>query len=304
MPGTKKGDNASMLVQSRRREHGNYVPFCSTQTAHSAFVSNERAALEESRYIRQEMLPQIGTAGQAALAQARVALVGMGALGSLSASVLARSGVGHLRLIDRDVVSLSNLQRCALYTEADARTATPKALAAAAHLSAINSTTMLEPHVVDVSSKNVLELLADVDLVLDGSDTFELRYLINEAADKLSVPWLYTGVLGMLGIVMPILPQGPCLRCLFSQAPAPGSYPTCTTDGILATTVRIAANVEASLAIKYLVDRESFSSEISGGGTGNSTLYQLDSWSPSLDRITVEKDRGCPVCGAHRYTLL
>jgi adenylyltransferase/sulfurtransferase len=276
--------------------------------------------MPESRYIRQETLPQIGTAGQAALAQARIAIAGMGALGSASASVLARSGVGYLRLIDRDEVELSNLQRCALYTEADAAAATPKALAAAAHLEAINSTITLEPQVANLSGSNVLDLLAEVDLILDGSDNLELRFLINEAACKLAVPWIYTGVLGMLGMVMPILPGGPCLRCLSPDMPAPGSYPTCVTNGILATTTKIAASLQATLAIKHLTGthgvsvpgRTDMASDVAtphthtpgGAQPRASQLYQLDVWKPGLETITIEKDPDCPLCSLHQYLLL
>jgi adenylyltransferase/sulfurtransferase len=280
--------------------------------------------MSESRYMRQEALPQIGEAGQAALARARVAVVGVGALGSVSASVLARSGVGYLRLIDRDFVSLSNLQRCALYTEADAAAVAPKALAAAAHLASINSTVNLRPHVEDVSSSNVLELLADVDLILDGSDNLELRYLLNETAQRLGTPWFYTGVLGTLGMVMPVMPGGPCLCCLSPiapvpgssptapapgsspiapvpgsspTAPAPGSYPSCATSGVLATTTRMAASLQASLAIKHLVRKAGGTDEPFGPKERTTTLYQLDVWEPELETITVAQDPNCPVCG-------
>ncbi|MDR2035774.1 MAG: HesA/MoeB/ThiF family protein [Coriobacteriales bacterium] len=257
----------------------------------------------ESRYIRQEIMPQIGESGQALLAQAQVAIVGLGALGSVSSEILARSGVGYLRLIDRDVVELSNLQRCALYTEEDANAATSKALAARDHLKSINSTIYTEPQVCEVNSSNVLKLLSGVDLILDGSDNFEVRALINEAANKLGIPWIYTGVLGALSMVMPILPGGPCLRCLSPTVPEPGSYPTCTTNGVLPSTTRIAATLQATQALKLLLNKPKLPS-IPLKELPTTTLYQIEVWEPEFEMVTVEKNPACAVCGLHHYELL
>ncbi len=268
--------------------------------------------MTESRYVRQETIAHIGKAGQAILAKARVAVVGMGALGSVCSDVLARSGVGYLRLIDRDQVELSNLQRCALYTEADVETAMPKALASAKHLKEANSTLVLEPHVRDVTGSNVLDLLAEVDLILDGSDNFELRVLINEAANKLGIPWIYTGVIGTLGMLMPVLPEGPCFYCLSPLVPAPGTYPTCVTEGVLASTTRIAATLEATLALKLLLKSEEPNKDVLPEGTPDkqadtlnyATMVQFDVWEPELEKIMVEKNPSCPVCSRHHYVLL
>lgn len=256
--------------------------------------------MNESRYSRQLVLPQFGEEGQAALAKARVAIVGVGALGSASADILARSGVGYLRLIDRDKVELSNLQRCSLYTEADANASIHKALAAAEHLSSINASVITEPHVCEVKSTNVVALLEDVDLVLDGSDNFELRALINEAASKLKVPWIYTGVLGVMGTLMPVMPQGPCLRCLMPAIPEPGTYPTTITSGILASTTRTAATLQATLALRLLIKGIPNQTD----DLPTATLLQFDIWEQDLESITVMKNAECPVCGQGHYELL
>lgn len=268
-----------------------------------------------SRYSRQELLPHIGKDGQAVLARSRVAVVGLGALGSIASEILARSGVGYLRLIDHDVVELSNLQRCALYNEADAALATPKVLAATEHLNAINSTLCYEPHVQKVEACNVLELLSNVDLVLDGSDNFAVRYLLNEAASRLHVPWIYTGVLGTRAAVMPVMPEGPCLRCLSPQIPEPGSYPTVATAGVLPSTTRIAATLEATWALKLLLKKPPLEGTAAGTAAAGeiitppgstlhtASLIQADIWEPEFEMITVQKDPNCPVCSQHCYTL-
>lgn len=285
----------------------------------------------ESRYNRQEIVPQFGKAGQAALAEARVAIVGLGALGSVNADILARSGVGYLRLIDADLVSYTNLQRVALYTEEDVDASRPKVLAATRHLEAINSEISIEPQVGELDSYNALEVLSEVDLIIDGTDNFEARALINEAADKLGIPWIYTGVLASMGMVMPITSSGPCFRCLNPTPPEPGSYPTCNTHGILATTTRTAATLQANLAIKMLLGAEhaveqtgtvcgsnSAAEENTPVATnsmtvantsaavvgGSATLFQFDVWTSSFDEIVVKKNPDCPVCGKHHYELL
>lgn len=271
--------------------------------------------MPEGRYIRQETLPQVGEAGQAVLSKARVAVVGLGALGSASADALARSGVGFLRLIDRDHVELSNLQRSALYTEDDAAASTSKALAAERHLKAINSTIALEPRVENVSGRNILGLLSGVDLILDGSDNFELRVLVNEAADKLGSPWIYTGVLGTRGMLMPVLPKGPCFRCLSPDVPPPGSYPTCATAGVLATTTRVAASLQATLALKLLLGHHALGhsapdhiarplADASREDVDAATMLHFDVWEPELESTVIRKNPNCPVCGQHRYEVL
>ena len=265
--------------------------------------------MTESRYIRQETLPQVGREGQALLAEARIAVVGLGALGSASSEVLARSGIGYLRLIDRDCVEFSNLQRCSLYTEEDALTSRPKTKAAAEHLRAINSTIEYEAHVCNVDSSNVVELLSGVDLVVDGADNFELRVLINEAANKLGIPWIYTGVLGTIGMLMPVLPEGPCFACLSPTPPAPGTYLTTTEAGILASTTRVAATLQAAMAMRLLLEGEKAKgapplSESGDALASTATLHQFDAWTTEFEEIVLEKNLDCPVCSHHRYDHL
>jgi len=235
--------------------------------------------------------------------KARIAVVGLGALGSVCAEILTRSGIGYLRLIDRDRVELHNLARCTLYTESDALSAKPKALAAVEHLEAVNSTIDLEPCFCNLDSSNALELLAGVDLILDGSDNFELRTAVNEAAQRLATPWIYTGVLATIGMIMPVMPEGPCFRCLSPTPPAPGNYPTCVTEGVLAATTRIAATLEVTLALKLLLHGAGLLSreEVLGAetplGLPRATMLHFDIWEPELERIEIVKDPHCPVCG-------
>lgn len=171
------------------------------------------------RYSRQMRFPGIGTDGQLKLRSARVTLCGCGALGTVLANALVRAGVGHLRLIDRDFIETHNLQRQVLFDEHDVAENLPKAEAAARKLAAINSTVYVEPVVTDVDRTNILELVGDADLILDGTDNFEIRYLINDAAVKLNKPWIYGGCIGSHGQTMTILPgETPCLRCVFEAA--------------------------------------------------------------------------------------
>ena len=182
-----------------------------------------------SRYHRQTLLPQIGPAGQQRLSDATVLLIGCGALGTVIADQLARGGVGVLRVCDRDVVETTNLQRQVLFDEDDASAGTPKAVAAARRLSRINSSIRIEPHVVDVHSGNIEQLLGGrdgvtrADVILDGTDNADVRYLINDVAVKHGVPWVYGGCVGTSGRVMAVVPgKTPCLRCLFLEPPAAG----------------------------------------------------------------------------------
>ncbi|HEX4590914.1 MAG TPA: ThiF family adenylyltransferase, partial [Gemmataceae bacterium] len=186
------------------------------------------------RYSRQVRFPGIGKDGQQKLLDSKVTLVGCGALGTVLANALVRAGVGHLRLIDRDFIETNNLQRQILFDEADVAANLPKAEAAARKLRVINSGVTVEPIVTDVDRTNILDLAGDADLILDGSDNFEVRYVINDAAVKLGKPWVYGGCIGSHGQTMTILPgETPCLRCVFEAAPAPGEAGTCETAGVL-----------------------------------------------------------------------
>ena len=205
------------------------------------------------RYSRQIRFPQLGEAGQRALLASRVTLCGCGALGTVLANHLARAGVGSIRIIDRDFIETHNLQRQILFDEDDVADNLPKAEAAARKLRAINSTITIEPVVTDLDHTNILDLVGDADLILDGTDNFETRYLINDAAVKLDKPWIYGGVIGSEGQTMTIVPgKTPCLRCLIETAPPPGMTPTCETAGVLGPAVAVIASFEAIEAIKLL----------------------------------------------------
>src|SRR3954465_7119173 len=208
------------------------------------------------RYSRQMRFPGIGEEGQKRLLQSHVTLCGCGALGTVLANALVRAGVGHLRLVDRDFIETSNLQRQVLFDEHDVAQNLPKDEAAARKLGAINSEVHVEPVVTDIDRTNIVELVHDADIVLDGTDNFEIRYLINDAAGKLNKPWVYGGCIGSHGQTMTILPgQTPCLRCVFEAAPAPGEAGTCETAGVLSPIVNIVASYQATEAIKILSGR-------------------------------------------------
>src|SRR3954465_4142092 len=209
------------------------------------------AALE--RYSRQMRFGGVGEAGQRALLASHVTLCGCGALGTVLANVLVRAGVGHVRIIDRDFIETSNLQRQVLFDERDVAENLPKAEAAARKLAAINSSVHVEPIVTDIDRTNILGLVEDADVILDGTDNFEIRYLINDAAVKLGKPWVYGGSIGSHGQTMTILPKKtPCLRCVFEAAPAPGEAGTCETAGVLAPIVSIIASFQVAEAMKLL----------------------------------------------------
>ncbi|MEI6240640.1 MAG: ThiF family adenylyltransferase [Planctomycetia bacterium] len=211
-------------------------------------------SFDPERYSRQIRFTPLGAEGQARLAAGRVAVVGCGALGSVVALALVRAGVGFVRLIDRDVPETSNLPRQVLFDEADVAAGLPKAVAAARHLTAINSAATIEPVVSDLSAANVADLLDGVDVIVDGTDNFEARYLVNEHACRQGVPWVYGGAIGAEGRVLTILPgRTACLRCLVPEPPAPGSLPTCDTAGIIGPAALVVGAVEATEAIKLLV---------------------------------------------------
>src|SRR3954453_20489344 len=205
------------------------------------------------RYSRQVRFPALGEAGQRALMKSKVTLCGCGALGTVLANHLARAGVGHLRIVDRDFIETHNLQRQILFDEQDVADNLPKAEAAARKLRQINSTIAIEPVVTDIDHTNILDLVGDADLILDGTDNFETRYLINDAAVKLNKPWIFGGVIGSEGQTMTIPPAlTPCLRCLSEDNPAPGMTPTCESAGVLGPAVSVIASFEAVEAIKLL----------------------------------------------------
>ncbi|MFN0052988.1 MAG: ThiF family adenylyltransferase [Planctomycetales bacterium] len=212
--------------------------------------------MSTDRYSRQILFPGIGEEGQRQLAKGRVLLCGCGALGSAIADGLTRAGVGFLRIVDRDFVELSNLQRQVLFDEQDIAQQLPKAIAAARKLALINSTVTLEPVVADIDHTNILSLASGVDLILDGMDNFETRFLINDAALETGIPWIYGGCIGSHGQVLSILPgQSACLRCLIGDLPDPGMVQTCDTAGVLGPAVNVVAALQVVSALKFLAGR-------------------------------------------------
>ncbi len=250
----------------------------------------------EGRYSRQVLFLGIGQEGQDRLASARVALVGCGATGSALASLLTRAGVGNLRIIDRDYVEPSNLQRQFLFDEADAAEAMPKAIAAARRIAAFNSQIAIEPMVKDLVPANIQALLEGIDLVLDGTDNFETRYLINDFAVKASLPWIYTAAVGSYGITMNVLPgKTACLACLFPDQPRAASE-TCETAGVLNSAVNLAASIAATEAIKLLVRANQ---------QVRRTLLSFDVWRNQRAEVNAGRPRpGCRTCGERDFVHL
>lgn len=260
-----------------------------------------------ARYQRQMIFPGIGEDGQRRLAAATAVVVGCGATGTALANLLARAGVGRLRIVDRDFVELSNLQRQVLFEEEDVALDLPKAEAAARRLRRINSAIAVEPHVADVNAGNVLSLIGDAAVVLDGTDNFTTRYLLNDACIHLAKPWVYTGVVGSYGITATIIPDGApeslpgerratgCLRCLLGDMPAPGTTPTCDTAGVLGPGVALVTAIAAADAMKLLV----------GQGDLNRGLIHCDVWTHDYEVFADRaRDPDCPACGQRRFDFL
>lgn len=250
----------------------------------------------EERYSRQVLFPGIGNEGQHKLAAARVGLVGCGATGSALASLLARSGVGSIRIIDRDYVEPSNLQRQSLFDESDAAQSLPKAIAAARKIAAFNSQIVVEPQVADLVPANAESLLDDMHLILDGTDNFETRYLLNDFAVRASLPWIYTAAIGSYGVTLNVLPaKTACLACLFPDPPH-GAFETCETAGILNSAVNLAASIAATEAIKMLVGANE---------RVRRTLLSFDVWTNEHAEVRAENPRpGCRACGIRDFTHL
>ena len=248
------------------------------------------------RYSRQILFPPIGDEGQKQLAAARVAVVGCGATGSALASLLARAGVGYLRIIDRDYVEPSNLQRQVLFDESDAAESLPKAIAAVRKIKAFNSDIVVEPHTADLTPQNAGELLSDVAVLLDGTDNFETRYLINDFAVRQAMPWIYAAAVASYAVTMTVLPgETACLACVFPDSPR-GMVETCDTAGILNSAVNLIASITSTEALKLLVNaRDKL----------RRTLLSCDVWTNDFAEISTAKPRaGCRACGEHDYVHL
>ncbi|HPW55358.1 MAG: ThiF family adenylyltransferase [Thermoanaerobaculaceae bacterium] len=253
----------------------------------------------DGRYSRQALFAPIGVDGQARIAAARVLMVGCGGLGTVSASLLARAGAGFLRIVDRDVVELSNLQRQALFSEADVRLARPKAVAAAERLADVNHEVAVEPIVADITPANIRALTADVDLVVDGFDSFEGRYLLNDACVERGLPWVYGACVAASGMAMLVVPgQTPCLRCLYPQRPEPGAAPTCDAVGVLGSATHLTAALQVGMALRWLVTREA---------PRPAVMMVADVWNGRCDRVELAYDPAanhCLCCVKRRFEFL
>jgi molybdopterin-synthase adenylyltransferase len=253
--------------------------------------------LIESRYSRQILFSGIGVEGQERLKDSRALIIGCGALGSAQVEALARAGVGHLRIADRDFVEASNLQRQTMFTEQDAADRIPKAVAAARHVGEVNSEIQIESEIVDVNHSNIERLIKDCDVVLDGTDNFATRYLINDACVKHNVNWIYGAAVGSYGVTMTIQPhQTACLRCVFLEAPPAASAPTCDTAGVIMPIISIVAAVQVSEALKLLTGRKQ---------DLHRSLMQFDVWQNEWRRINPGAPApDCPTCAAGQYDSL
>ncbi len=252
---------------------------------------------QDDRYSRQILFAGIGKEGQSRLLESRALIVGCGALGSAQAEALARAGVGTLRLVDRDFVESSNLQRQTMFTERDASERLPKAIAGARHLHEINSDVTVEAEIVDANHSNVERLISGCDVVLDGTDNFSTRYLINDACVKHNVTWIYGAAVGSYGVTMTIRPHdGPCLRCIFPEAPPAASAPTCDTAGVIMPIISVVAAVQVTEALKLLTGRPE---------TLHRSLMQFDVWRNQWRSIGVgERAPDCLTCGLGRFESL
>jgi adenylyltransferase/sulfurtransferase len=248
------------------------------------------------RYSRQIRFQGIGEDGQRRLLESRVAIVGCGALGTFHAGALARAGINQLVIIDRDYVELSNLQRQWLFDESDVEQALPKAVAAANHLRQINSGCTIEAAVADLTPANAEELLDDADLILDGTDNFETRYLMNDYAVSHGIPWIYGAAVGSYGLSMPVIPgKTSCLGCVYPKPPA-GAQPTCETAGVLGSITAIIGAIQVADALKILSGH---------AGQLRARITTMDVWSGTVRQVSQpERDPACPACGTREFPHL
>ncbi len=247
------------------------------------------------RYSRQTLFGPIGKEGQEKLATASVAIIGCGALGTVIANNLCRAGIGRLVIADRDYIELNNLQRQILFDEEDITRRLPKAIAAAEKLHRVNSSTNIETLVEDINADGIESLVQDVDLVLDATDNFETRYLLNDTCVKYGKPWIYSAVIASYGVTMNIIPgDTPCLRCIFPEMPLPGTTPTCDTAGVLNGIVGAITGVATTEALKLLLNSDKVSR----------AMFWMDLWENISERIELPRQPDCPTCGMHEYEFL
>jgi len=249
------------------------------------------------RYSRQILFEGIGREGQEKLLKSCVLIVGCGALGAAHAEILSRAGIGKLRIVDRDFVEVTNLQRQTLFKETDAAERLPKAIAAKQRLAEINSGVEVEAIVADVNNSNVESLIRNCDLVLDGTDNFQVRYLLNDACVKHNKVWIYGAAVSSYGTTMTIIPgETACLRCIFEEMPDAGGTPTCDTAGVIMPIISSVCSVQATEAIKLLVGKRD---ELHG------SLVQIDVWTNDWRRIKLAGPRpDCPTCGERNFEFL
>jgi adenylyltransferase/sulfurtransferase len=260
-------------------------------------MKQENKRLVPHRYSRQVLFSGLGEEGQARIMNSRVAVVGCGALGALQSSLLARAGVGTLRIIDRDFVEESNLQRQVLFDEQDVRDMLPKAAAAEKKLRAINSLVNVEGIVDEVNASTVDLLLGGFDLIMDASDNFDVRFLINEYAVKNNVPWIYGACVGAYGLTFPIIPgESACLRCMFDSAPPPGVSPSCDTAGVIGPIVGAIASIQVAEAMKLLSGARSLVRR---------NITTIDMWENRYKVIDMSQPSAdCACCGRHEYPYM
>ena len=266
------------------------------RTAHPlSFLPKDVASFE--RYSRQILFSGIGESGQQRLASSSAVIVGCGAIGASTAALLARAGVGRLRILDRDFVEPSNLQRQALFDESDARESLPKAVAAQQKLRAINSTISIEGIVADLIPQNAQELLAGFDLLLDGTDNFETRFLLNDYAVKHNRPWIYAAAVASYGVTLTIRPgRSACLACLLEIADTPaGVEETCDTIGVLAPIVQLISSLESAEALKLLAGKED---------ALHGRLVSADVWSGRFQSVEIPRNPGCRCCARREFSYL
>jgi adenylyltransferase/sulfurtransferase len=251
-------------------------------------------ASERERYSRQILFPGIGERGQEKLLAAHVAIAGCGALGSFHAAALARAGVGTLTIIDRDYVEPSNLHRQWLFEESDASEALPKAAAAQRRIAHINSSTRVQAIVADVTAANAAELFAGASLILDGTDNFETRYLINDFAVSRGIPWVYGAAVASYGIAMPVIPgHTACLRCVYPDPPS-GAQPTCETAGVLGAIVSAVASLQVADAMQILLT-----------SSAPSRITTIDVWEGGVRQLrSPDRDPDCPCCARREFPFL
>jgi adenylyltransferase/sulfurtransferase len=253
--------------------------------------------IDEKRYSRQVLFSPIGRSGQEKLLASSVLIVGCGALGAYHAEILSRAGVGKLSIVDRDFVEFTNLQRQTLFKEEDAAERLPKAIAAKQRIAEINSGTQVDAIVADVNNSNVESLISGHDVVLDGTDNFQTRYLVNDACVKNEIPWIYGAAVSSYGTTMTILPgKTPCLRCVFNEMPDAGSTPTCETAGVIMPIIASVTAVQVSEALKLLVGRDD---DLHG------SIIQIDVWENEWRKIKLaERDPDCRTCGRRDFEFL